>query len=77
MIWLAAMLLAGIALAPLVMVLRPRLVAHGRRDAALALHRAQLAELDRDFAEGRIAAAEHAGAVLEVERRLLGAAGAS
>lgn len=76
MIWLAAVLLACAALAPLALTLRPTLGARGRREAALALHRAQLAELDRDFAEGRIAPAEHGGAVLEVERRLLGAAGA-
>jgi cytochrome c-type biogenesis protein CcmH len=38
------------------------------------LHRAQLAELDRDLADGRIAATEHANAVLEVQRRLLAAA---
>ncbi len=76
MIWLAALLLACAALAPLALTLRPALGARGRREAALALHRAQLAELDRDLADGRIAAAEHAGAVLEVERRLLGAAAA-
>lgn len=46
----------------------------GRRDSALALHRAQLAELDRELAEGRIGPAEHAGARLEVQRRLLAAA---
>ncbi len=74
MIWLAAALLAGAALAPLALTLRPALTARGRREAALALHRAQLAELDRDLAEGRIASAEHQGAVLEVERRLLNAA---
>ena len=34
-----------------------------------------MAELDRDLADGRIAAAEHANAVLEVQRRLLAAAG--
>ncbi len=73
-IWLAAALLAGAALAPLALTLRPALTARGRREAALALHRAQLAELDRDLAEGRIASAEHHGAVLEVERRLLNAA---
>lgn len=73
-IWLAAALLAGAALAPLALTLRPALSARGRREAALALHRAQLAELDRDLAEGRIARAEHQGAVLEVERRLLSAA---
>ena len=49
-------------------------MARGRREAALALHRAQLAELDRDLAEGRLADAEHAGALLEVQRRLLVAA---
>ncbi|HJS84832.1 MAG TPA: c-type cytochrome biogenesis protein CcmI [Acetobacteraceae bacterium] len=74
MIWLAAALLAGAALTPLALTLRPALSARGRREAALALHRAQLAELDRDLAEGRIARAEHHGAVLEVERRLLSAA---
>lgn len=74
MIWLAAALLAGAALTPLALTLRPALSARGRREAALALHRAQLAELDRDLAEGRIARAEHQGAVLEVERRLLSAA---
>ena len=47
---------------------------HGGRDPALALHRAQLAELDRDLAEGRILPAEHATARLEVQRRLLAAA---
>jgi cytochrome c-type biogenesis protein CcmH len=75
-IWLGALLLAGAALVPLALTLRPTLSARGRREAALALHRAQLAELDRDLAEGRIARAEHQGAVLEVERRLLSAAAA-
>ena len=75
MIWLAVLLLAGFALAPLALVLRGRAEARGRRDADLALHRAQLAELDRDLAEGRIAPAEHATATLEVQRRLLAAAG--
>jgi cytochrome c-type biogenesis protein CcmH len=40
----------------------------------LALHRAQLVELDRDLADGQIAPAEHANAVLEVQRRLLAVA---
>lgn len=44
-----------------------------RREASLALHRAQLAELDRDLADGRIGAPEHGAAKLEVERRLLSA----
>jgi cytochrome c-type biogenesis protein CcmH len=37
----------------------------------LALHRAQLAELDRDLAGGQIAPADHATALLEVQRRML------
>jgi cytochrome c-type biogenesis protein CcmH len=49
-------------------------VARGRRDSALRIQRAQLAELDRDLAEGRIAPAEHATATLEVQRRLLATA---
>ncbi len=74
MIWLAIALLAAISLAPLAFSLRRATVAHGRQAAAIALHRAQLAELDRDLADGRIAATEHANAVLEVQRRLLAAA---
>ena len=75
MIWLAIALLAAIALAPLALSLRRTAAARGRQEAAVALHRAQLVELDRDLADGRIAAAEHANAVLEVQRRLLAAAG--
>lgn len=75
MIWLAALALSALALIPLAFSLRQGVGALGRREAALALHRAQLAEVDRDFAEDRIAPSEHAGAVLEVQRRLLGAAG--
>ena len=73
MIWLALALLACAALAPLAFVLRRGGVARGRRDADLALHRAQLAELDRDLGDGRIGAAEHKEARLEVQRRLLAA----
>lgn len=71
MIWVAALGVAALVMAPLASVLAGRLRLRGRRDPALALHRAQLAELDRDRAEGRIGAAEHATAVLEVQRRLL------
>lgn len=71
MIWLAIFLLAAAALAPLALVLRRQAEARGGRDPALALHRAQLADLDRDLAEGRILPAEHATARLEVQRRLL------
>jgi cytochrome c-type biogenesis protein CcmH len=75
MIWLAIALLAAIALAPLALSLRRTAVARSRREAAIALHRGQLAELDRDLADGRIAATEHASALLEVQRRLLSVAG--
>jgi cytochrome c-type biogenesis protein CcmH len=45
-----------------------------RGEAALALHHAQLSELERDRAEGRINTSEHAAALLEVQRRALVAA---
>jgi cytochrome c-type biogenesis protein CcmH len=66
-------LFAMVALAPLAISLGRTAAGRSRRESALALHRAQLAELDRDLAEGRIAAAEHVSAVLEVKRRLLAA----
>jgi cytochrome c-type biogenesis protein CcmH len=75
MIWLAAAVLAALTLAPLALFTYglggrgARL--RGRQEAALALHRAQLVELDRDLAEGRLMASEHAAAKLEVQRRLL------
>ncbi len=70
---LALVLLAVAALVPLALSLRRGVAARGRRESAVALHRAQLAELDRDLAEGRIAPAEHTTARLEVQRRLLAA----
>jgi cytochrome c-type biogenesis protein CcmH len=73
-IWLAILALAVIAMAPLGLALRRSTAVRGRREAALALHRAQLVELDRDLAEGSIAAPEHATGVLEVQRRLLAVA---
>ncbi len=74
MIWLLVALLALAVLAPLGTVLKRRTMMRGARDPAVALHRAQLAELDRDLAEGRILPAEHGTATLEVQRRLLAAA---
>ena len=44
-----------------------------RAEHDAALYRAQLTELDRDRAEGRLSDAEHRDAVLEVQRRLLAA----
>jgi cytochrome c-type biogenesis protein CcmH len=73
MTWIALFVLAALALAPLGVSLVGSWRVRNRRDAALASHRAQLAELDRDFQEGRIGSAEHASALLEVQRRLLAA----
>ncbi len=70
---LALFLLAAVALTPLALSLRRPPPGRGRREAALALHRAQLAELERDRAEGRIGPVEHATALVEVQRRLLAA----
>ncbi len=74
MIWIALLALSLVALAPLILSLLHGSAPRGRRDAALALHRAQLVELDRELAEGRLGPAEHASAMLEVQRRLLAAA---
>jgi cytochrome c-type biogenesis protein CcmH len=74
MIWLAIMLVSVAALAPVAMVFRGNVRNRDRSEAALALHRAQLVELERDRAEGRINPAEHAAALLEVQRRTLNAA---
>jgi len=71
------LLFAALALAcllPLILSLLRTHTPRGRRETAMALHRAQLAELDRDLAEGRIAATEHKSARLEVQRRLLASA---
>ncbi len=71
MIWLKLAVVAVICLGPLVWtVIRPGR-ARMRRESALALYRAQRAEVDRDLAERRIGAPEHAVAVLEIERRAL------
>ncbi len=75
MIWLLFVLATGLCLAPFAVLLRRRRHhARGRREAALAFHRAQLAELAREREEGRIDAGEYAAAELELQRRLLAAA---
>lgn len=75
--WILALLLAAVALAPLAFVLlRGRWdggAARGRREADLALYRAQIAELDRERTAGRLDEAAHRAAVVEVQRRLLAA----
>lgn len=74
MLWILLALLALIALLPLgYALLRPR-SARGRREADMALYRAQLLELDRDRELGRLSEAEHRAATLEVQRRLIAAA---
>jgi len=73
MLWLLLMALVAVTLAPLVWA-SGGVSVRGRREAAIALHRAQLVELERDLAENRIGPTEHATAVLEVQRRLLAAA---
>ncbi len=74
MIWILLLLFAALALLPLaIAVLRPK-AARGRRDADIALYRAQLEELDRERERGRLDEAAHRGARVEVQRRLIAAA---
>ena len=70
-IWILVGALTLVAMLPLaITVLRPAR-ARGRAEADLALYRAQLAELDRERDAGRLDAATHAAATLEVQRRIL------
>ena len=62
-------------MAPLGWSLAHRTSLRGRRAADLALHQAQLAELDADIAAGRVSPHDQETAKLEVQRRLLAAAG--
>lgn len=71
MLWLLFFVLSAVAAVPVVISFARAGGGRGRRQAALALHRAQLDELDREQAEDRIGTVEHAAAVLEVKRRLL------
>jgi len=75
MIFAVMLVLALVLTAPLALAFRPPKFFQNRREAALATHRAQLAELQRDHNEGRIGEAEYKAAGLEVERRLLAADG--
>lgn len=77
MIWIAIAGLALLALVPLALVLVRTGRTQGARELAMQLHQAQLLELDRDLAEQRILPMEHATAKLEVQRRLLSAAGST
>ena len=74
MIWALLAAVSALALAPLLLSLRRRPSALGRRDAALALYRAQLADLERDRDAGRITEDAFATARIEVQRRMLAVA---
>jgi cytochrome c-type biogenesis protein CcmH len=73
MIYFWMLFLALALMLPLFLSFRKTSVTRNRREAALALHRAQLDELAKDLADARINASEYAGAKLEVERRVLNA----
>jgi cytochrome c-type biogenesis protein CcmH len=72
-IWVAILLVVALAMTPLLLALRRPAAARGRRDADLALYRAQADELDREREAGRLSEAAHKAAMLEVQRRLLAA----
>lgn len=74
MIWFSIGLLSLLALAPAALALRSRTrTIRDERSTALALHEAQLAEVERDLTIGLIAPAEHDVALLEIQRRILSA----
>ncbi|OUI88598.1 cytochrome C [Acetobacter sp. DmW_043] len=74
MIWLSILLLSLLALAPAAAQLwRRSQQIKDERGSALALHEAQLSEIDRDLAADLIAPAEHDIARLEIQRRILAA----
>ena len=68
---------AVLALAAALALIRPLTAARGRAlsraEADAALHKAQLAEVDRDMARGAVSEAEARSARVEISRRLLGA----
>lgn len=71
MIWFAFLIVSVMILLPLAWVIAAPAQTRGRRETALALHYAQLDELDRELAEGRLLRSEHRAARVEVQRRLL------
>lgn len=75
MIWIGFIVLSLIVMTP-VAVAQTRIQLRGRREAAIALYRAQLVELDHEGERGRIGPLEQAQARLEIERRLLSMAAA-
>jgi cytochrome c-type biogenesis protein CcmH len=73
-IWALLAAVSALAVAPLLLSLWRRPAALGRRDAALALYRAQLTDLERDRDAGRITDDAFATARIEVQRRMLAVA---
>jgi cytochrome c-type biogenesis protein CcmH len=71
MTWLLAILLALVALLPLGWAVWRPARSLDRASADRALYRAQLAELERDKALGRLDESAYAAALLEVQRRML------
>ena len=67
MIWVWIAVLAALSVAPLVFFGWRSARIRGRQESAMALHRAQLRELDLDLADGRLIAEEHEAAKLEVQ----------
>lgn len=73
MTWIVLLGLAALVLLPFLLALLRPPVARGRREADLALYRAQLVELDREREAGRLEDQQYRAATLEVQRRLLAA----
>jgi cytochrome c-type biogenesis protein CcmH len=71
MIWVFIVLLALLTVAPVGFYAWRGGRLRSRQYASIALHRAQLQELDQELADGRLMTEEHAAAKLEVQRRLL------
>lgn len=70
MIWLGFLLVSLVVMLP-VLAAQGRVALRGRREAALALYRAQLGEVAEEGARGAMGPAEAREARLEIERRLL------
>ena len=73
MIWIALGMVTFVAMLPLAVAIERRPRGPERREAALALHQAQLAEAERELATVR-RASERLGAVTDVQRRILASA---
>ncbi|MCX7931220.1 MAG: c-type cytochrome biogenesis protein CcmI, partial [Rhodovarius sp.] len=73
MTWAFIAALAALLVLPLLPALRGPAVARDRAEADRALFQAQLAELERERAAGRLSETAYRDAVIEVQRRLLAA----